>query len=373
MRGSNYIQFEKSSIGYYQVGLDASNNFRIYNSNYGRTELSFAQVTGDASFAGTVTATGFFESSDERLKNIAVAYQSDNFGALEFTWKDGRDSKNHWGYSAQAVQKWLPDAVQENNDGYLTVDYNQAHTFKIQKLEEEIKLLKAELEEEKQGMLKVQEFIKEYREEIRDLTRQRDDLQKEHSEYSECRTAQEKLNGELSNIQERMKNECQASKDEMKRQFEGEKAVLNKTIEELKALKTSLSGPPVGTPGPPVGASGPPVARNTQQDLLAAIQEGKKLKRVDNSSSQPSSTSLLSAIQAGTKLKKVEQQVVKTEKQTELAKKIGQIRKAVANDDDKDDDNDEWKLRTCRSRAKKSKKSKKTKKSRKNKKSSRKH
>jgi hypothetical protein len=97
--------------------------------------------SGAATFAGSVTATGFFESSDERLKNIAIAYQSDNFGALEFTWKDGRDSKNHWGYSAQAVQKWLPDAVQENNDGYLTVDYNQAHTFKIQKLEEEINRL----------------------------------------------------------------------------------------------------------------------------------------------------------------------------------------------------------------------------------------
>ena len=101
--------------------------------------------SGAATFAGSVTATGFFESSDERLKNIAIAYQSDNFGALEFTWKDGRDSKNHWGYSAQAVQKWLPDAVQENNDGYLTVDYNQAHTFKIQKLEEEIKLLKEQI------------------------------------------------------------------------------------------------------------------------------------------------------------------------------------------------------------------------------------
>ena len=92
---------------------------------------------------GSVYATSYFESSDERLKNIVVAHDSNNFGAIEFNWKDSRDTKHHWGYSAQAVQKWLPDAVQENNDGYLTVDYNQAHTFKIQKLEEKIVNLEA--------------------------------------------------------------------------------------------------------------------------------------------------------------------------------------------------------------------------------------
>ena len=92
---------------------------------------------------GSVYATSYFESSDERLKNIVVAHNSDNFGAVEFTWKDGRDLKHHWGYSAQSVQKWLPDAVNENNDGFLTVDYNQAHTFKIQKLEEKIVNLEA--------------------------------------------------------------------------------------------------------------------------------------------------------------------------------------------------------------------------------------
>jgi hypothetical protein len=94
---------------------------------------------------GAVYATAYFESSDERLKNIAVAYQSENFGAIEFTWKYGRDSKNHWGYSAQQVKKYLPDAVNENSDGYLTVDYNQAHTFKIQKLEEKNKTLEEKI------------------------------------------------------------------------------------------------------------------------------------------------------------------------------------------------------------------------------------
>ena len=94
---------------------------------------------------GAVYASAYYESSDERLKNISIVHESDNFGAIEFAWKDGRDAKHHWGYSAQAVQKWLPDAVNENNDGYLTVDYNQAHTFKIQKLEDEIKQLKEQL------------------------------------------------------------------------------------------------------------------------------------------------------------------------------------------------------------------------------------
>jgi hypothetical protein len=132
-------------LAFYPAGSTSGEKMRINSDG----EVWIGYTTDQGAYAlqvnGSVYATSYFESSDERLKNIAVAYQSDNFGALEFTWKDGRDSKNHWGYSAQAVQKWLPDAVQENNDGYLTVDYNQAHTFKIQKLEEEIKLLKEQI------------------------------------------------------------------------------------------------------------------------------------------------------------------------------------------------------------------------------------
>jgi hypothetical protein len=99
--------------------------------------------------SGSISATSFFETSDLRLKNITKKYDSEEFGAIEFGWIDGRDSKNHWGYVAQEVQKYLPDAIHLGNDGFLAVDYNQAHTFKIAKVEDEVTLLKkrvAELE-----------------------------------------------------------------------------------------------------------------------------------------------------------------------------------------------------------------------------------
>jgi hypothetical protein len=96
---------------------------------------------------GSVYASSYFESSDIRLKNVVSSHESENFGAIEYNWKDGRDAKLHWGYSAQAVQKYLPDAVNENKDGFLTLDYTQAHTYKIMMLEKEVKELKEQLKQ----------------------------------------------------------------------------------------------------------------------------------------------------------------------------------------------------------------------------------
>jgi hypothetical protein len=94
---------------------------------------------------GSIYASAFFESSDIRLKNIITTSQSNDFGAISFNWKDGRDSKTHWGYSAQDVLKFIPDAIEKNKDGMMTVNYNEAHTWKIAKLEERIKELEKQL------------------------------------------------------------------------------------------------------------------------------------------------------------------------------------------------------------------------------------
>jgi hypothetical protein len=94
---------------------------------------------------GSVYASAYFESSDVRLKNIINSYSGQEFGAIEYTWKDGRDSKNHWGYSAQEVMKYIPDAVEINKNGFYTLDYNQAHTYKISMLEKQIKELKEKM------------------------------------------------------------------------------------------------------------------------------------------------------------------------------------------------------------------------------------
>jgi hypothetical protein len=94
---------------------------------------------------GNVYASAYYESSDLRLKNVLNSINSSNFSAIEFNWKDKRDLKNHWGYAAQDVLKFIPDAVETNEDGMMTVNYNEAHTWKIAQIEKEIAELKSKL------------------------------------------------------------------------------------------------------------------------------------------------------------------------------------------------------------------------------------
>jgi hypothetical protein len=96
---------------------------------------------GVATFSSTVTATGFFQSSDERLKDII----SRNGDVITYKWKDGRDNKNHIGYSAQEVQKVMPDAVNESEDGMLSVNYIEVLVKKMAEMEKEIAYLKSKL------------------------------------------------------------------------------------------------------------------------------------------------------------------------------------------------------------------------------------
>ena len=104
-------------------------------------------VRGEISASGNVIAAAFFESSDIRLKDVVNSYDSLDFKTIEYQWKDKRDTKIHWGYAAQEVKTFLPDAVHENKDGYLALDYNQTHTYKIAMLEKRIVELEKQLEE----------------------------------------------------------------------------------------------------------------------------------------------------------------------------------------------------------------------------------
>jgi hypothetical protein len=94
---------------------------------------------------GSVYATAYYESSDIRLKDVLTNSYSENFSAIEFMWKDKRDEKKHWGYAAQDVMKYIPDAIEVNNDGMMTVNYNEAHTWKIAQLEAKILELESKL------------------------------------------------------------------------------------------------------------------------------------------------------------------------------------------------------------------------------------
>jgi len=97
------------------------------------TRLTIA-TTGAATFSSSVTATGFFESSDLRLKNI-VKRDGD---VVYFNWKNGQDKNLHIGYIAQEVQKTNPDQVKADEKGMLSVNYTEVLVQKVRELEKQI-------------------------------------------------------------------------------------------------------------------------------------------------------------------------------------------------------------------------------------------
>lgn len=147
------------------VGANSGNGIRLYSgtatsnatwdvytdATYGSimrlyaTDGTTANITmrgdGLATFASSVTATAFYESSDIRQKKVHKTFASaDGINAIQYTFKPSGDLK--MGYSAQQVRTVLPYAVHEDSEGWLKVDYTSVHTYKIMLLEKRI----AELE-----------------------------------------------------------------------------------------------------------------------------------------------------------------------------------------------------------------------------------
>jgi hypothetical protein len=143
----------KGGIFFQSIGVSYSRGRMIFAINNVADQSSATpsnavltlENSGTATFVSYVTATAYYESSDIRLKQVLNLHNGQDFGAIEYRWADARDSKLHWGYSAQEVMKFLPDAVAENEDGFLTLDYNQAHTYKIAMLEKRIAELEKQL------------------------------------------------------------------------------------------------------------------------------------------------------------------------------------------------------------------------------------
>jgi len=115
--------------------VDSSNNLRMRINN----------STGAVTFSNTVTATGFFESSDSRIKELI----EDNYKAIGIeTIKPKlykKSGKIELGYFAQDVQPLLSNAVTMGENGYLTLSYREVHTAKIAYLEDSIEEIKAKI------------------------------------------------------------------------------------------------------------------------------------------------------------------------------------------------------------------------------------
>ena len=103
----------------------------------GKYDKTGGTISGNVNVTGTVTASGGFFNSDLRLKNI---FKRDGDVAY-YTWKDGRDNKQHIGYVAQEVQENHPSQVQADDKGILSVNYVEILVEKIRVLEKRIEQL----------------------------------------------------------------------------------------------------------------------------------------------------------------------------------------------------------------------------------------
>jgi hypothetical protein len=107
----------------------------VWGQNGSTPVAALNSVSGNMQIAGTMTASGGFFNSDIRLKDIV----SKDGDVILYTWKDKRDAKTHIGYVAQEVQKTYPDAIQEGNDGMLSVNYIEVLVAKVASLEKQLK------------------------------------------------------------------------------------------------------------------------------------------------------------------------------------------------------------------------------------------
>ena len=134
----------------YSWSINNETNLRFYVS-LGNTLSPTTQVleiasTGAATFSSSVTATAFIPTSDIRLKNLTdYDYNVELIKPITYTWKDGQDKRKKIGYSAQQIKEILPEVVNTDEKGMLSVDYNQIFVAKINMLENMIQELNAKI------------------------------------------------------------------------------------------------------------------------------------------------------------------------------------------------------------------------------------
>ncbi|MDP7367465.1 MAG: tail fiber domain-containing protein, partial [Candidatus Pacebacteria bacterium] len=145
------VERTTENVNYYITGVatDIGGSSKMFNA---ASSFYWNANNNNMYVENNVYATDMIASSDIRLKTKVGTIDNalDKVCALDgflYTWNDKAPSKDkelvHAGVSAQQVQEVLPEAVAENDDGYLGVKYDKLVPLLI----EAIKELKAEVEE----------------------------------------------------------------------------------------------------------------------------------------------------------------------------------------------------------------------------------
>ena len=162
MTGSGYIFTVNNSSGgesgiKIQRGGNTAWGLRVNGGNFYLTELhsntnmlSINETSqgSSATFYGSV-----YVSSDRHLKKDVYLIDKLSLNNLfdisdkllkQFTWKDS--GKSSYGFIAQQLEKYIPEAVDTNNEGIKSVAYEVAYAKIIAALVSEIKVLKTKVD-----------------------------------------------------------------------------------------------------------------------------------------------------------------------------------------------------------------------------------
>jgi len=130
--------FLQASSNVLQFGTSSDDRVDFFANNDVRLSLA---TNGAATFSSSVTATGYFDSSDERLKeNIADADDSGNkvdaIQVRKFDWKADGEHQDY-GMIAQELQAVAPEAVlvPEDSDEMMGVDYSKLVPMLIKEIQ----------------------------------------------------------------------------------------------------------------------------------------------------------------------------------------------------------------------------------------------
>lgn len=144
-----------SATNYYLMGATGSTAGLVYNTN--------VKVYSNSIYA----SSGFYESSDERLKDFQEDIEV-NFSYLHnipkkyYSWKADSAYTRHIGTSAQEVQKYYPELVNTDETGYLTMNYDKLSVVALKAIDvlhEEVTELKKENAELKERLARLEELI----------------------------------------------------------------------------------------------------------------------------------------------------------------------------------------------------------------------
>ena len=132
--------------------------FNVTAAGIGALPTSGGTVSGSLTVSNALKAATITATSDARLKNVLNRHNAMSsmykLSAVDFSFVGSDDSK-HIGLIAQEVQELYPDLVQEDDRGYLSIDYcgvtallvnDMKHLLnKISRLEQQIEALKRDI------------------------------------------------------------------------------------------------------------------------------------------------------------------------------------------------------------------------------------